>query len=619
MDEQIQAVDVKKFYDPEKAKAPGLKEVPKPYLTAPKVTPKKSFGQKILGAMDAQIGNTGVSVSDALGAVDSVASSILGEKSEYSGLAGETARNADELYDVATNAVGAIPVFGNAAKGLMMANKLVNKVANKLGAGTDGMTAKDSILGSPFFTPLGIINGAFGSRAHDYASNSWLLGQTNGGFNGLTTADSFAKERAGKKFGLASQHEKGVSNIGIDYAAAMQSGTWNIVDTNQLNELSAQASTPFITMANQIDLSGGVKSTLSTKNGGTLQFANRVISASKFSNGGAFGKILDSKITANNRQMALYVLNFLKNFKFSDGTRLSNNQIAGIMGNATTESAFNANVRSKSGTFHGLWQNGKQIQKYMQKTYDNINHNGQMQFLKDWLNSFEYSMDGLAYGKYTGKGYRAGNHATAEDSADTFRKYYERTEGKAEERRKYAKEWLTYLQNTPSNFADTEQVKQPVNTQPVAQPVTQPIIQTQNDDLISLNEPTNYEFNTDFNFDKLYNDVFQNVQYAKSGGKFNVIPEGALHKNKHHLADMDEKFEEVTDKGIPVITEAADGSVLQHAEVEKEEIIFRLDVTKKLEELKKENTDEAAIEAGKLLVKEILHNTIDNANILNNE
>lgn len=39
-----------------------------------------------------------------------------------------------------------------------------------------------------------------------------------------------------------------------------------------------------------------------------------------------------------------------------------------------------------------------------------------------------------------------------------------------------------------------------------------------------------------------------------------------------------------------------------------------LEVTKKLEELAKEGTDEAAIEAGKLLVDEILNNTIDNTN-----
>lgn len=101
----------------------------------------------------------------------------------------------------------------------------------------------------------------------------------------------------------------------------------------------------------------------------------------------------------------------------------------------------------------------------------------------------------------------------------------------------------------------------------------------------------------------------------KQGGTFNVIPEGALHKNKHHLDEIDEKFEDVTTKGIPVITEK-DGEIIQHAEVEKEEIIFRLEVTKQIEKLMKEGTDEAAIEAGKLLVKEILHNTKDNANII---
>ena len=113
----------------------------------------------------------------------------------------------------------------------------------------------------------------------------------------------------------------------------------------------------------------------------------------------------------------------------------------------------------------------------------------------------------------------------------------------------------------------------------------------------------------------LSHEVAPDVSTLKDGGKVNVIPEGALHKNKHHLEKVDEKFEDVTSKGIPVITEE-NGEVKQHAEVEKEEIIFRLEVTKKLEELMKKGTDEAAIEAGKLLVKEILHNTVDNANII---
>lgn len=106
------------------------------------------------------------------------------------------------------------------------------------------------------------------------------------------------------------------------------------------------------------------------------------------------------------------------------------------------------------------------------------------------------------------------------------------------------------------------------------------------------------------------------VDYFKEGGSINVIPDGALHARKHHLENIDEKYKEVTNKGIPVISETESGEITQHAEVEKEEIIFRLEVTKKLEELAKENTDESAIEAGKLLVQEILYNTEDNTNKL---
>lgn len=109
----------------------------------------------------------------------------------------------------------------------------------------------------------------------------------------------------------------------------------------------------------------------------------------------------------------------------------------------------------------------------------------------------------------------------------------------------------------------------------------------------------------------------EEVAGFKNGGTVNVIPDGALHKNKHHLENIDEKFEDVTAKGIPVITESAGGDITQHAEVEREEIIFNLDVTKQLEKLMEDGSDEAAIEAGKLLVHEILENTVDNTGLLN--
>lgn len=109
----------------------------------------------------------------------------------------------------------------------------------------------------------------------------------------------------------------------------------------------------------------------------------------------------------------------------------------------------------------------------------------------------------------------------------------------------------------------------------------------------------------------------EEVAGFKNGGAVNVIPDGALHAHKHHLENVDEKFEDVTTKGIPVITEEKGGDIKQHAEVEREEIIFNLEVTKQLEKLMQDGSDEAAIEAGKLLVYEILENTVDNTGLLN--
>ena len=94
------------------------------------------------------------------------------------------------------------------------------------------------------------------------------------------------------------------------------------------------------------------------------------------------------------------------------------------------------------------------------------------------------------------------------------------------------------------------------------------------------------------------------LQSFKEGGSFNIIPEGALHARLHHMEDADN----LTKKGIPVV----DNNGEQQAEIERNELILRLSVTKYLEELAKEGTDKAAIEAGKLLVNEILYNTVDN-------
>lgn len=100
------------------------------------------------------------------------------------------------------------------------------------------------------------------------------------------------------------------------------------------------------------------------------------------------------------------------------------------------------------------------------------------------------------------------------------------------------------------------------------------------------------------------------VEEFKEGGKMNVIPEGALHAHKHHM-----EVDGITPKGIAVVTQE-EGGVVQHAEIERNEIIFTKEVTEELERLYKDGSDEAAIQAGKLIAKQIIENTQDNTGLI---
>ena len=106
-----------------------------------------------------------------------------------------------------------------------------------------------------------------------------------------------------------------------------------------------------------------------------------------------------------------------------------------------------------------------------------------------------------------------------------------------------------------------------------------------------------------------------NVQSLQNGGVIgvdtNVIAEGKYHAHLNHLEDTGN--DGLTKKGIPVITHSEGGEVEQIAEIEKKELIFRLEVTNKLEELFKDGSEEAMIEAGKLVAIEIIENTQDNS------
>lgn len=109
------------------------------------------------------------------------------------------------------------------------------------------------------------------------------------------------------------------------------------------------------------------------------------------------------------------------------------------------------------------------------------------------------------------------------------------------------------------------------------------------------------------------------LQSFEQGGKMNIIPTGALHKELHHI-DQDG----ITKKGIPVVVQSEGGEIEQTAEIEKEEIILHLDLTTAMEQYRDqyngspniEDKEQAALEAGKILVNELLNNTIDKSKLI---
>ena len=123
-----------------------------------------------------------------------------------------------------------------------------------------------------------------------------------------------------------------------------------------------------------------------------------------------------------------------------------------------------------------------------------------------------------------------------------------------------------------------------------------------------------YMYN-DENLSKIFN--IGNTQSFKQGGQMSVIPEGALHAHKNHMEGAGEDF---TAKGIPVIDNKGD----QQAEIERDEIIFRKEVTDKIEKLYKKykeedsqsKKDDIAIEMGKILTCEITKHTEDRTGLI---
>ena len=494
-----------------------------------------------------------------VGAAADMLGSFMPEKDEYSGAKGDVAQSLDSAYDNISNTLMAIPGWGTVAGGIMKAGSFLSKGVNALGGGTDGMTTTDAILGSSFLslTPFGLINGFGGSRANTITKDEQVFETVGSSYTGTNQTVNDALTKSGKKYGLFSGKAKDRANEEIEEARRQQ-GVMSWVADEATNRFAIRDSMAAINGNRRAyHLQGGYDqaNVRVGRNGMNIKLLDRARQIAKQSR-----KLQTGGTIADPFEVYLQSLPQAQrdstNFRVRDyweyNGRPRNFDEARKKGMFEWKEDFDESGKSLGWSWHAFTV----AKNPNADEYDFMKSPSHPTVQKeiDWYNS---------------------------DAGSEFRKEYELQ--KVQPYYKYVKRKAPY-KDVPIHKEGGSIIE-----------------------LVSL--PTEI----------LLVDPNE-VPEFQEGGAINVIPDGALHARRHNM-DM----EGITKKGIPVVAENEDGSVEQQAEIEKEEIIFRLEVTKKLEELEKkfyneetskEEKDQLALEAGKLLAEEILHNTIDNTNNL---
>lgn len=454
-------------------------------------------------------------------------------------------------------------------------------------------TTTDAILGSSFFnlTPLGMVNGFGGKKADTITKNNELFNTMGSSYSGTENKVDSAVTKSGKKYGLLSSSARKKANQEIAEAKRQQRTVEDISDLAQDRFALANAMTDTNTARYAFQLNGGYNQSDVRVGRSGMKLANlqRTISIVKAKRGAKVHRytqkpkyqewvlsVPTDRLNSNYDLETAYKylpLDVLENWRLSSIEDLENgknhlNSIAPIEG--TEDYIF-----LKKGV------NDEKAENY----------NPELHFETD---TYYNGSNGLK---------------------DTHDLVYEG------DRYYYRKKKLS---DPVSELTDVEEDSVPLKNGGVIQLLNPADLANEPDeeDLDKFKEggviisPESIADLPDFSEVELLDPAtladLPDVDEFKEGGSINVIPDGALHARLHHMEDADD----LTKKGIPVV----DNNGEQQAEVEVGELIIRLDVTKKLEELEKKynseetsqkEKDEAALEAGKLLTEEILHNTDD--------
>ena len=520
---------------------------------------KNMFDQIKGGALGSTSGKAGFA-GQAIAMDSDIAGSFIPEKTEYSGPKGDITQTLDTVYDGIADAAMSMGPWGMMVGGIMKGGALLGKGMNAIGAGTDGMTTTDAILGSSFFnlTPTGLINGIFGDRAQTITKDTQAFDQIGSSYAGTNYAVDEAVKKSGKKYGLFSMGALKEANKEIAEAKAQQYNITNIANEARKRFDIQNSSMGVATNRRNMSLQGGYD-----------QASVRV---------GKKGLKLNSIDRAKNILIKYKVNQFKKGGKLDPFeyyfSTLPENQKDSTNFRVKDYWIFNGKPKDfKEALKRGMFVKGFDDVYHAMSIAENP-ETGEIEYMK------------------------SANHPTRHMESDWYEKGIIYDEDGNQIQLKPGvqgyEDWIDFRNNyklVKSNpyWKYVKRISKHKNGGTIIEICNTTII-----------EPIDLSL----------------IEEFKNGGSINVIPDGALHARKHNM-----EIEGITKKGIPVVSENENGELEQQAEIEKEEIIYRIEVTQKLEELSKiyyndnstkEQKDEAALKAGKLLTRETLYNTVDN-------
>lgn len=534
----------------------------------------KGIKTSLEGAKSAKIGGIGATI----GAASDLVGSFMPQKTEYDGAKGDITQAMDSVYDGISDAAMAFGPVGMLAGGIMKGGALLGKGLNALGGGTDGMTNTDAILGSSFLslTPLGLVNGFGGKKADTITKDNETFAQVGSSYTGSESSVNDALQKSGKKYGLFSSGARKRANQEIAEAKRQQNIISDISQDIQDRTAIRTAMAAINGNRRGFHMQGGYDQAAIRvgRHGMSIELLEKARSILKAQKG-----IKLSPLETYKQQAPQNWESIPTNGKPTYQEWIKDFNPDFISPDYDLETAYN-NLPYEQLQRHKFAVNQKtrRDQDYYLKYHD---ENGYYPFHLGSMAPLQGTEDYI----FLKKG-KEDTNPEVHWETDT---YYNGKNG-LKDTHDLVYEKDRYYYRKKKSKQGTPQHKNGGS-----------IIELISETTISLVDPLDIP-------------EFQN------GGSINVIPNGALHARKHNM-----NLDGITEKGIPVVSEKDNGKIEQQAEIEKEEVIFRLEVTQKLEELEKKyyseeasqkEKDEYALEAGKLITEELLHNTKDNAGLL---